>query len=88
MQETIAQIFSYIWGVWRYRWLALIVAWVVALGGWLVVRQMPEAYVASSRIYVDSKLAFVPMFTIILVSKPHFVQGNVFLIHVECMHQG
>ena len=35
MQETIALIFSYIWGVWRFRWLALVVTWVVALGGWL-----------------------------------------------------
>lgn len=61
MQEAIAQILSYIWGVWRFRWLALIIVWVIALGGWLFVRQMPEAYVGGARIYVDSNNLLRPL---------------------------
>ncbi|MCB1679191.1 MAG: chain length-determining protein [Halioglobus sp.] len=61
MQEAIAQILSYVWGVWRFRWLALVVAWVIALGGWLFVQQMPEAYVSTARIYVDSNNVLRPL---------------------------
>ena len=61
MQEVIAQIFSYIWGIWRFRWLAMIVAWVIALGGWLFVQQMPESYVGTARIYVDSNNLLRPL---------------------------
>ncbi len=61
MQELIAQVFSYIWGIWRFRWLAMIVAWVIALGGWLFVQQMPEAYVGSARVYVDSNNVLRPL---------------------------
>lgn len=61
MQEVLAQVFSYVWGVWRHRWLALVVAWVVAVGGWLWVWQMPEAYVAKARIYVDTNSLLGPL---------------------------
>jgi protein tyrosine kinase modulator len=61
MQEVIAQIFSYIWGIWRFRWLALGLAWVIALGGWLFVQQMPESYVGTARIFVDSNNLLRPL---------------------------
>ena len=61
MQELIAQVFSYIWGIWRFRWLAMITAWVIALGGWLFVQQMPEAYVGTARIFVDSNNLLRPL---------------------------
>jgi polysaccharide chain length determinant protein (PEP-CTERM system associated) len=61
MQEILAQVFSYVWGVWRHRWLALAVAWVVAIGGWIWVWQLPEAYVASARIYVDTNSLLKPL---------------------------
>ena len=61
MQEIIAQIMSYVWGIWRFRWLALAIMWVVSLGGWLFVQQMPEAYVGSARVYVDSNNVLRPL---------------------------
>lgn len=61
MQEVLAQLFTYVWGVWRNRWLALIVAWLIALGGWLWVWQLPEAYVASARVYVDTNSVLRPL---------------------------
>lgn len=61
MQEILAQVFSYVWGIWRHRWLALAVAWVVAIGGWIWVWQLPEAYVASARIYVDTNSLLRPL---------------------------
>ncbi|MDX1735207.1 MAG: Wzz/FepE/Etk N-terminal domain-containing protein [Halioglobus sp.] len=61
MQEILAQAFSYMWGVWRHRWLALIVAWVVAIGGWIWVWQLPESYVARARVYVDTNTVLRPL---------------------------
>ncbi len=61
MQEVLAQVFSHLWGVWRHRWLALAVAWVVAIGGWIWVWQLPEAYVASARVYVDTNSLLRPL---------------------------
>jgi polysaccharide chain length determinant protein (PEP-CTERM system associated) len=61
MQEAIAQIFSYIWGVWRFRWLALSIAWAIAIIGWVFVQQMPDRYVATARVYVDSNSVLRPL---------------------------
>ena len=61
MQEVLALVFTYVWGAWRHRWLALVVTWIVALGGWLWVWQMPEAYVAKARIYVDTNTVLRPL---------------------------
>jgi polysaccharide chain length determinant protein (PEP-CTERM system associated) len=39
--------------VWHRRWLALAVAWGVALAGWLVVALIPNSYESSARVYVS-----------------------------------
>lgn len=61
MQDSIGQILSYVWGAWRFRWLALSVAWAVAFVGWLFVQQMPNKYVATARIHVDSNSVLRPL---------------------------
>ena len=44
MQELLAQVVGYLLGIWRFRWIALFVAWGVALAGWGVVAQVPDKY--------------------------------------------
>jgi len=61
MHEALSQILSYVWGVWRYRWLALVVAWIVAVAGWAYVWHMPESYVATARVYVDTNSVLRPL---------------------------
>jgi polysaccharide chain length determinant protein (PEP-CTERM system associated) len=39
--------------IWNRRWLALAVAWGVAILGWLVVSQMPNSYESKARVYVQ-----------------------------------
>ena len=41
-------------GMWRFRWKALAVAWGVLLVGSIAVATLPDSYLASSRVYVDS----------------------------------
>ncbi|HEX4693940.1 XrtA system polysaccharide chain length determinant [Sphingomonas sp.] len=39
--------------IWTRRWLALAVAWGIAILGWLVVSQMPNRYEAKARVFVQ-----------------------------------
>jgi polysaccharide chain length determinant protein (PEP-CTERM system associated) len=47
--------------MWRYRWLAIICAWVVAVGGGIVVMSLPNRYEASARVYVDTESVLRPL---------------------------
>lgn len=40
-------------GLWSRRWLALAVAWAVALLGWLVVAFIPASYESRARVYIE-----------------------------------
>lgn len=39
--------------VWRRRWLAIAVAWGVAVAGWLVIALIPSTYEAKARLFVQ-----------------------------------
>jgi protein tyrosine kinase modulator len=55
MNAALEFILEQIRGVWRFRWTAMLVAWVVCLIGWLVVLSMPDTYSAWARVYVDTR---------------------------------
>ena len=42
-----------LYGMWNRRWLALGVAWVVCLAGWVLVAMVPNSYESSGRIFVQ-----------------------------------
>ena len=41
--------------VWRRRWLALAVAWAIALLGWLVISTIPNRYESQASVFVNSQ---------------------------------
>lgn len=61
MQDTIEQVITYLRGIWRYRWTAMIVAWIVALSGWIYVSTIPNQYEASTRVYIDTDSLLRPL---------------------------
>lgn len=61
MDELIAQLYVYLKGIWKYRLMAVIVAWVVAIAGWVFVLKLPDEYEASARIYVDTQNIIRPL---------------------------
>jgi polysaccharide chain length determinant protein (PEP-CTERM system associated) len=61
MQDVIDLALSYLKATWRYRWYAVVVAWIVALVGWTVVQKMPDRYVAFARVYVDTQTVLRPL---------------------------
>ena len=61
MNEQLTEIYSYLHGMWCYRWMALFVAWIVALAGWLFVMGMPNQYSVKTVIYVDTSSVMKPL---------------------------
>jgi len=59
--EQINVLYGYLHGMWRYRWSALLIAWLVAMGGWLVVFAMPDQYDVSASLYVDTSSVLKPL---------------------------
>lgn len=61
MEETINQVLFLLKGVWKYRWHAVIVAWAVAIAGWVRVYTLPDDYQASARVFVDTQSILKPL---------------------------
>ena len=51
----------FIFSIWRKRWIALAVAWVLCIAGWFAVASIPNQYEASARVYVDSDAVLTPL---------------------------
>lgn len=61
MQDVLSFVLSYVKAAWRHRWLAMAVAWAIAVIGWTVVYQLPDRYQASARVYVDTRSILRPL---------------------------
>src|ERR1700723_3285444 len=60
MTPAFDHVFDEVRGAWRFRWAALITAFIVALIGWLVVFALPDRYEADARVFVDTRTALRP----------------------------
>jgi len=61
MEEIKEKIEQFVWGVWRYKWIALSLAWIFAIAGWIAVENMENRYRATARVYVDSNRMLGPL---------------------------
>lgn len=61
MEEIVRQVLTILRSMWKFRWPALVTAWVVALVGVIVVFKIPDQYEASARIYVDTQSILKPL---------------------------
>jgi polysaccharide chain length determinant protein (PEP-CTERM system associated) len=61
MQEILNQVIHTLRGMWKFRWPGLVVAWVVAALGAVVVWRIPDQFEASARIYVDTDTILKPL---------------------------
>jgi uncharacterized protein involved in exopolysaccharide biosynthesis len=53
LNELLEEARAALWSVWNRRWLALGIAWVVCLLGWLAVAFIPNSYESETRIFVQ-----------------------------------
>jgi len=61
MNEQITQIYGYLHGMWRYRWSALFIAWLVSIVGWLLVYTLPDKYESLAVVYIDTSSVMKPL---------------------------
>jgi len=61
MQDTVEKIFNHAHGIWRFRWYAVITAWVISPIGWYIVSKVPDTYESKAQIYVDTDSILKPL---------------------------
>ncbi|ATQ73551.1 chain length-determining protein [Massilia violaceinigra] len=61
MAELQALLTNFLKAIWKYRWYAVVISWIVALVGWAVVYRLPNEYQASARVYVDTQSILQPL---------------------------
>jgi polysaccharide chain length determinant protein (PEP-CTERM system associated) len=61
MEDLISQLLSNLKGIWKYRWQAVTVMWLVATIGWVKVATLPDDYQTSARVFVDTQSMLKPL---------------------------
>ena len=61
MGDMRVQILAYADAIWRRRWYATVIAWLVCVVGWVVVIMMPSQFQSEARIYVDTDGVLGPL---------------------------
>jgi polysaccharide chain length determinant protein (PEP-CTERM system associated) len=69
MHELIQKLLGVAWGVWRYRWTSVIVAWLICVVGWTYVALMPNKYITYARVYVETESILRPLLKDITVQS-------------------
>ena len=73
MDELRRQAITALRGMWRRRWLGIIVAWVVGAASVAAVLAIPDKYEASARVFVDTQSILRPLMSG-LVTQPNVDQ--------------
>src|SRR4051812_20071224 len=61
MNDLFNQMTTLLRGMWKYRRLGVLVAWLVAAAAAAVVFMVPDRYEASARVYVDTQSILRPL---------------------------
>jgi polysaccharide chain length determinant protein (PEP-CTERM system associated) len=61
MEQIVSQLLSSLRGIWKYRWQAIGVMWLVALLGWVKVATLPDDYQTTARVFVDTQSILKPL---------------------------
>jgi polysaccharide chain length determinant protein (PEP-CTERM system associated) len=61
LEELKALVLHYLRGIWKNRWLAIIVAWPMMLVGIAAVDQLKNRYAAETKVYIDSSSVLRPL---------------------------
>ncbi len=61
MEELITLLLSYLKGIWKYRWYAVVIAWIIVLAGGFKIYSLPNNYEASARVFVDTRTILKPL---------------------------
>ena len=60
MNPLLERLMDEVQGAWRYRWVGLGAAWLVAMLGWLYVFALADNYEGQARVFVDTRTVLRP----------------------------
>ncbi len=69
MNEIYTQFVSILYGIWRNRKIALLVAWGVSVTGWLYISQIPNQYESKARLHFDTDKVLTPLMSDLTVNN-------------------
>lgn len=69
MQEILRLVYTYLSGIWRYRWAALTIAAIACPVGWVYVATLPDVYQSDARVYVDTDSVLAPLISGLVVQS-------------------
>lgn len=69
MHQLFEQLMTSMRDIWRYRWHAMAVAWLIVLTGWAVVSRLPDKYTATTQVYVDTATVLEPLLKGLVVEQ-------------------
>ncbi len=61
MNQVFEQIMGYLRGVWRRRWMVLLVAWPIAVISWVYIYTLENRYQAQARVHVNTQSMLKPL---------------------------
>lgn len=61
MNPIVNQVWDEVASAWRYRWIAVATAIVIAAAGWMLVFSLPDRYEASASVFVDTRTSLKPV---------------------------
>ena len=61
MDDVIEKVFQIAYGIWRRRWIALAVAWPLAIVGAVIATITPQRFEASAQVYVNTQTVLKPL---------------------------
>jgi polysaccharide chain length determinant protein (PEP-CTERM system associated) len=61
VRDTVELVVSELRSAWRYRWIAIVCAWLVCIIGWVGVLMIPGRYDTAARVYVDTTSVLRPL---------------------------
>ena len=61
MQEQLSEVIFYLKGTLKYKWVAIIVAWIVCTGGWVFISSMPNKFMSEAKVHVETRTMRAPL---------------------------
>lgn len=80
MNELLSRIAEELRYAWRFRWYAVLVAWILCVVGWLLVYSMPSVYQVEARVRIDTQSTIEPLLGSMTV-EPNANRQIALLIH-------
>ena len=61
MRELFQQLLTYLRSMWRYRWYAMALAWLIVSIGWYKIYKLPDIYQVSASLHVNTESVLRPL---------------------------